>query len=144
MNREKASTNQPIFSTSPVETETTSPAATRRVSAEPNWAALRARSCWTRAAAVIQLVMAVRCRKVSPTALPAQASASSPPARASREPDRSTTACTATPTQNGSAATEAKCSSPQASDLSCPLNWFRKSHHRSRGPERASGTPGSG
>ncbi|GAA3243442.1 hypothetical protein GCM10020256_68250 [Streptomyces thermocoprophilus] len=33
--RDTASTNQPIFSTSPVETATTSPAATRRVSADP-------------------------------------------------------------------------------------------------------------
>ncbi|CAM5464182.1 hypothetical protein SFUMM280S_10951 [Streptomyces fumanus] len=142
--RETASTNQPIFSTSPVDTATTSPAATRRVSAEPSRAALRASNCWTRAAAVIQLVMAVRCRKVSPRALPTQASAIRPPARASRVPDRSTTACTARPTQKGNEETETKCSSPQASDLSWPPAWFRKSHQRNRGPERASGTPGSG
>ncbi|BFO19484.1 hypothetical protein SHKM778_58720 [Streptomyces sp. KM77-8] len=142
VNRDRASTNQPIFSTSPVETATTSPAATRRVSAEPSVAALRASSCWTRAAAVIQLVTAARCRNVSPSALVAQASAISPPASASRPPERSTAAWTAAPTQNGSAATETKCSRPQASDVSCPDSWLRKSHHRNRGPERASGTPG--
>lgn len=116
--RDSASTNQPIFSTSPVDTATTSPAATRRVSAEPRWAAWRASSCWTRAAAVIQLVTAARCRKVSPTAMPAPHSTSSPPVWASRLPERSTTACTANPTQNGSAETDTKCSSPQARDLS--------------------------
>lgn len=144
VNRDRASTNQPIFSTSPVETATTSPAATRRVSAEPSTAALRPSNCCTRAAVVIQLVTAARCRKVSPAATPAPASASSPPASASRPPERSTAACTAAPTQNGSEATEAKCSRPQASALSCPPSWLRKSHHRNRGPERASGAPGSG
>ncbi len=143
VNRDRASTNQPIFSTSPVDTATTSPAATRRVSTEPSTAALRPSSCCTRAAAVIQLVTAARCRKVSPTALPAQASAIRPPASASRSPERSTAAWTATPTQNGSEATEAKCSRPQASAFSWPVSWLRKSHHRNRGPERASGTPGS-
>ena len=52
-----------------METATTSPAATRRVSAEPSSAALRASSCWTRAAAVIQLVTAARCSMVSPSAV---------------------------------------------------------------------------
>ena len=65
-NRASASTNQPIFSTSPVRTATTSPAATRRVRTEPSSAVLRASSCCTRAAAVIQLVTAVRCSMVSP------------------------------------------------------------------------------
>lgn len=119
-NRDKASTNQPIFSTSPVETATTSPAATRRVSAEPSWAVLRASSCWTRAAAVIQLVTAVRCSMVSPSAMPAPQSTISPPVRASLVPERSTTAWMARPTQNGSPETATKCSRPQARALNCP------------------------
>lgn len=104
--RESASTNQPIFSTSPVETATTSPAATRRVSAEPSSAVLRASSCWTRAAAVIQLVTAVRCSMVSPTAISTPRTAIRAPASASRPPDRSTTAWTANPTASGSPAME--------------------------------------
>lgn len=144
MKRDTASTSQPIFSTSPVETATTSPAATRRVSAEPSCEALRASSCCTRAAAVIQLVTAARCRKVSPIAVAAPHRAIAPPVRASRVPERSTTASMANPTQNGCAETATKCSSPQARDLSWPPSWLRPSHHRKRGPERASGTPGSG
>lgn len=144
MNRETASTNQPIFSTSPVETATISPAATRRVSAEPSWAVLRASSCWTRAAAVIQLVTAARCNMLSPSAMAPPHSTISPPARASFWPERSTTAWTANPTPKGSPETATKCSSPQARAVSCPPSWLRKSHHRNLGPERASGTPGSG
>ena len=80
--RDSASTNQPIFSTSPVETATTSPAATRRVSADPNSAVLRASSCCTRAAAVIQLVTAVRWSMVSPTAMRTPSATMSTPANA--------------------------------------------------------------
>ena len=36
------------------------------------------------------------------------------------------------------------CSSPQARALSWPPSWFRPSQSRNRGPDRASGTPGSG
>lgn len=93
--RESASTNQPIFSTSPVDTATTSPAATRRVRAAPSIAVLRASSCWTRAAAVIQFVTDVRCSIVSPTATPMPSSTISAPALARPVPERSTTACTA-------------------------------------------------
>lgn len=118
--RESASTNQPIFSTSAVDTATTSPAATRRVSAEPSSAVLRASSCWTRAAAVIQLVIAVRCSMVSPTAIAAPSSMISPPERASLPPERSTTAWTAKPTASGSPAIAHWCSSPQASDRHWP------------------------
>ncbi|MBW8699251.1 hypothetical protein MBT84_06580 [Streptomyces sp. MBT84] len=118
LKRETASTNQPIFSTSPVDTATTSPAATRRVRAEPSSAVRRARSCWTRAAAVIQLVTAVRCSMASPSAMPSPHNRRSPPVWARRAPERSTTAWTAKPTQKGSPQTDRKCSSPQARDLS--------------------------
>lgn len=144
VHRDTASTNQLIFSTSPVDTVTTSPAATRRVNTEPSSVALRASSCCTRVAVVTQLVTAARCRRVSPRALPAHSSASSPPMSARRAPERSSTAWTARPTQKGSAETEAKCSSPHASAFSCPPSWWRPSHHRNRAPERVSGTPGSG
>lgn len=118
--RDSASTNQPIFSTSPVDTATTSPAATRRVSAEPSSAVLRESSCWMREAAVIQLVTAARCSIVSPTVIAAPKRAMTTPASASRPPERSTTACTASPAPSGRPATPSWCSSPQESDLSWP------------------------
>ena len=141
--RASASTNQPIFSTSPVQTATTSPAATWRVRTAPSSTVLRVSSCWTRAAALIQLVTAVRCSMVSPNAVSRPSSMITAPASASRVPERSTTACTAQPTAAGKEATAAMCRVPQAAAANCPRHCLTSSQSRRREPERASGSPGS-
>lgn len=141
--RASASTNQPIFSTSPVLTATTSPAATRRVSTEPSSTVLRASSSCTRAAALIQLVTAIRCSIVSPSAVSRPRASIRAPAAASRLPEWSTTAWTAMPTVAGNDATAAMWSVPHRAAVICPRIWRFSSQSRKRKPERVSGTPGS-
>lgn len=141
--RARASTNQPIFSTSPVLTAITSPAATRRVRTEPSSTVLRASSSCTRAAAVIQLVTAVRCSMVSPRAVSTPRASISPPAVASRRPEWSITAWTAKPTTAGNEPTAAMWSVPHKAVAIWLRIWRFSSQSRKRKPERVSGTPGS-
>ena len=121
-NRETASTNQPIFSRSPVLTATISPAATRRVMAEPSSVVLRASSCCIRATAVIQLVTAARCsmraaERDQQDAQQARTGRRPGPVGRRRGPP---TACTARPTGSGNEAMAPTFTSPQARALSLP------------------------
>src|SRR5439155_4989201 len=88
-NRPSTSTNQPIFSTSPLLTATTSPAAIRRVSSEPSSAALRISSCCRRDAVLIQLVTTALWKYESAPALAAPKASRRAPASISLGQDRS-------------------------------------------------------